>query len=186
MSGVLARRYTQGLFDYANEHGLVDAVDAGLQVVAQAMQQTPEFLALIEHPVVSSADKARMITEVFGAAVDPIVIRFIKIVLERGRGAYLIEISSAFHTQAEAVKGLISVRVQTAFAFSDSQVEQLQQQLSTALNKQARAVVEVKPELIAGYRIQVGNRVMDATVRGALEQFENKLQNHGAIEEGTH
>jgi F-type H+-transporting ATPase subunit delta len=186
MSGAVARRYTQGLFDYARDHGLTDATDAGLKVIADALTHIPEFKTILENPLISAPEKSRVITEVFGEMVDPVVIRFVKLLLDRGRGENLTDIYTAFHAKTEEAKGLISVHVESAFALNDSQVEQLQQQLSAALKKQARAVVEVNPELIAGFRVQVGNRVMDATVRGALEQFGNKLLNHGAIEEGTH
>lgn len=186
MSGAVARRYTQGLFDYATEHGLMDAVDAGLKVLSDALDSTPEFKSLIAHPLVSAEEKIGVVTNVFGSVVDPVVIRFVRLLLERGRGEYLQDVYESFHAQAEAAKGLVSVRIETAFALTDEQVDQLQKQLGTALNKQARAVVEVNPELIAGFRVHVGNRVMDATVQGALEQFGSKLLDHGAIKEGTH
>ena len=182
MSGVVARRYTAGLFDYAQDHGIVDVVDQGLKLISDTLTQHPEFKLLLEHPLIRAEQKTAMVQEVFGQALDPVVTRFVNLLIHRGRADQLQAVYAAFHALAEEAKGVIGVRVQSAFPMNKQQVAELEQQLGTALNKKVHAVVEVRPELIAGYRVQIGNKVLDATVKSALRQFRGKLLRHGAVQ----
>ncbi|MCL6636928.1 MAG: ATP synthase F1 subunit delta [Alicyclobacillus sp.] len=180
MSSAVARRYTRGLFAVAQAHEKVEAVDAGLATVAQALQDNPRFQALLESPVVSEADKQRMLAEVFAFAVDPLVQRFLRLLVSRGRSDQIRAVAAAFHDLAEAAAGRVEVTVESAFPLADAELQALQERLSAALHRQARAQVVVNPELMAGVRIRLGHRVLDATVLGALHQFEQRMANRSA------
>jgi F-type H+-transporting ATPase subunit delta len=174
MSGV-ARRYTAGLFDYAKDHGVVDVVDQGLKLVADTLTEHPEFQSLVENPLISAERKIQMINEVFGQSLDPVVTRFLGLLIRRGRADQLKAVYASFHALAEQAKGVVGVTVESAFPMTDEQVAEFERRLSAVLNKQARVSVVVNPELIAGYRVHVGHKVMDATVSGAVQQFKHKL-----------
>ncbi|MCL6517170.1 ATP synthase F1 subunit delta [Alicyclobacillus sp.] len=180
MSGAVARRYTRGLFSYASEHGLVRDVDGGLAVVADALRGEPKFRALLEHPLISVEEKAAMLDRVFGQAVHPIVLRFLKLLIQRGRADQTLAVADAFHTLAEEAEGLISVAVESAFPLPEAQARELEERLGQALNKRVRAVVSVNPDLLAGVRIQVGHRVIDASLVNAIQQFARNLAQRGA------
>ena len=176
----VARRYTAGLFGYAQEHGVLNVVDEGLKVVAQAVAENVQFKNLLEHPLISADRKAVMVDDVFGQAVDPVVTRFLKLLIENGRADQLQAVYTSFHTLAEDARGVVEVTVESALPLNAEQVAEIEKQLSSVFNKKAQAVVQVKPELIAGYRVQVGNRVLDATVKAALRQFSGQLLHRGA------
>lgn len=49
------------------------------------------------------------------------------------------------------------------------------QSLKAALSKEIEAVVEIDPDLIAGYKLQLGNRLIDSSVKNALRQLSVAL-----------
>jgi len=175
----IARRYTVGLFGYAQEHGVLNVVDAGLKVVADAVADHVEFKHLLEHPLITADRKTVMVNEVFGQAVDPVVTRFVKLLIDNGRADQIQDVYASFHTLAEDARGVVEVTVESALPLNADQVAEIEKELSSVFNKKAQAVVQVKPELIAGYRVQVGNRVLDATVKAALRQFSGQLLHSG-------
>jgi F-type H+-transporting ATPase subunit delta len=175
ISGVVTNRYAQGLFLVGQEHGVTHAVDEGLQLLAATFAEYPEFRSIIEHPVISTEEKLASIDKVFGEHLDGLVKRFLRVLFSKGRSAYVIAVAERFHQLSDEAEGKRTVVVESAQALGDGDAEKLDNELSKALGKEIHAEVEVNPELLAGYRIRVGNRVLDATVRGALTQFSERL-----------
>jgi F-type H+-transporting ATPase subunit delta len=185
LSGAVTNRYTQGFYAMADEHGVVEAVDRSLTLLADAISANPELKSLVEHPLISTDVKVKAISGIFDQNLDPVVYRFLHILFARGRSGYVVSIARRFHQLALDAEGRVSVSIESANPLSEEATKSLTDQLSTVLNKKVDAVVEVKPELIAGYRIKVGNRVLDATILGALTQFRDKLATASSGKEGT-
>lgn len=184
ISGAVTNRYTEGLYGAAKDGGVVDAVDISLQEVSKALDANPDFRLILENPVIPEAAKSKMVGEVFGGRVDDLCVRFLDVLIEKKRTVYIGAIAEAFHRRAEQDRGNVIVHVETAKELSDAEAKAIHEKLAAALNKEPQTVVEVNPELIAGYRFRIGNRILDATVRGALQQFAQKLTASGAVEEG--
>jgi F-type H+-transporting ATPase subunit delta len=58
---------------------------------------------------------------------------------------------------------------------SDEQVRSLVSALEAKHGRKINARVEIDPELIGGARIEVGDKVIDATVRGRLDAMAAAL-----------
>jgi F-type H+-transporting ATPase subunit delta len=59
---------------------------------------------------------------------------------------------------------------------SDEQVQMLVKQLEARFGKKIEAQVEIDPELIGGIKIVVGDTVIDASVRGQLQELAYTLK----------
>lgn len=175
LSGVVTNRYAQGLFLVTQSHGVTSAVNQGLQLLATTFAEHPEYKSIIDNPVINAKQKYEAVDNVFGENLDPLVKRFLRVLFERSRGEYVSAIAGRFGQLADEAEGKLTVTVQTARALGEEEAKQLDAQLSEALHKEIHAQLEVNPELLAGYQVRVGNRVLDATLRGALNQFSDKL-----------
>ncbi len=186
LSGAVTNRYTLGFYDYALEHGAVDKIDESLKLLASVISEHAELKNLLEHPLIDTEAKVSIIKNIFGDQTDPVVGRFLHVLFERGRSAYIVSIARRFHELTESAKGTLTVEIESAGPLSETETKQIENKLSLVFDKQVGALVRENPELIAGYRVRVGNRVLDATIRGALAQFSEKLLAGKAIKEGTH
>lgn len=184
LSGTVTNRYTQGLFLYAKGQDQVDATDSSLKGLADILQGHRELQTILSHPLIPADEKVNTLTGVLGDALTPLVVRFLKLLLERGRGEYVVAIYERFHELAQEAKGEMTVQVESAMKLSPLQLAGIEEQLGKSLGKKVTATLTIDPNLIAGCRIRVGDRVIDATVRGALSQLSQKLVN-GAVKEGT-
>ena len=185
LSGAVTNRYTEGLFLAADEHGLAEVVDQNLQLIVRVLKDNPQLQELLEHPMIRTAAKSTVVANVFGDTLDAVVKRFLQILFVRRRIQYIEAIASAFHTRLDAAKGRVQVSVETARALSDAELAVFLERVAQTLQKQVEPAIKINPDLIAGYRLQIGNRVMDATLKGALAQFNEKLLVNGAVKEGT-
>ncbi|MGZ9104185.1 MAG: ATP synthase F1 subunit delta, partial [Rhodoplanes sp.] len=66
-------------------------------------------------------------------------------------------------------EGVVEARIISALPMDVAQVKPLLEALERKYGRKVNAQVEVDPELIGGVRIVVGDKVIDATVRGRLD-----------------
>lgn len=185
ISGVVTNRYTQGLFAVATAAGSVERVASGLDTVASTINAHADLKVLMEHPLIDSDAKLDVLKRIFGETVDETVYQFIEVLFLRGRSTYVGAVATKFHELAEAAEGRVSVRIESANPLSDVERIRLEQSLARATGKKVSSTTGVNAELLAGYQIRIGNRVLDATLQGAINQFSEQLLAAGASEEGT-
>jgi|GEM_PF-947342 len=177
LSGVITNRYAQGLFQVTQKQGVTNAVNEGLQLLAQTLDEFTEYKAILESPVVTTEQKITAVEKVFGDQLHPLTTRVLYILFERGRSTYISAIAQRFSQLVDEAEGKLSVTVETAKNLSADEASELDAKLSTALSKEIHAKVEVNSALLAGYRVRVGNRVLDATLLAGLNQFSDTLKN---------
>lgn len=185
LSGAVVNRYARGLLEYAKTQGALDLIDAQLLELGESIQSSPEFSGLLASPVLSAELKLSTIDQVLKGAVRQDVRRFIAMVLHRGRGTYLVAIARRFHDMVDEAQGRLEVDIESAQPLTQEQTDAIVGMLANAFGKQIRPTIRENGSLIAGYRVQVGNRVLDATTQNALRQFRDSLLAGAVRREGT-
>ncbi len=175
LNGAVTHRYTQGLFLAAVDAGQVSNVDESLQALAAALAQTESFRRFFESPLVSFDQKQGVLHKVLSGRVPDVLLTFLAVLFKRKRAEYVSAIASAFRAHANDYYGRVDVRITSAKPLTEEQRESVTQSLKAALSKEIEAVIDIDPELIAGYKIQLGNRVIDSTVKNALRQLSVAL-----------
>jgi F-type H+-transporting ATPase subunit delta len=59
---------------------------------------------------------------------------------------------------------------------SDEQLKKLVADLETRFKRKIEATVSIDPELIGGVKVEIGDEVLDASVRGKLEAMAIALK----------
>ena len=181
LNGSVTERYTEGLFQAARNQGAVDQVDVSLGLVAQALQDIAQLRALLEHPVITPEEKAGIVAQSFGDALHPVVLTFLRLLFVRKRSAYIGAVREAFHAKANENRGRVEVYLESARELSQAQFDRITHDLEGATQKQIEAHVSVDPDLIAGYRLRLGNRIVDASISGFLSQFSDALSGRRVV-----
>ncbi|MEK7734511.1 MAG: F0F1 ATP synthase subunit delta [Pseudomonadota bacterium] len=99
----------------------------------------------------------------------------VRALVENRRLAVLPEIVEVFEELKNAAEARIEATVQTALPMSPDQIKALEQGLTRKLARQVTVTVTVEPSLIGGALVRAGDLVIDASVRGRLEQLAATL-----------
>jgi len=83
----------------------------------------------------------------------------------------LERIRALFEALRREQEGVVEARIISALPIAEEQVRPLLDALERKYGRKVNAQVEIEPELIGGVRIIVGDKVIDATVRGRLESM---------------
>lgn len=173
----LGRVYAEALLAAADKAGIADlAVEQLDQLTTGVLAEHPELAAVFASPRVSVDEKSRILDRLFADKLDPMVLRFLKVVAGRGRLGYVQYISSAARTLRDESLGRMVARVTSAVPLDDSLRGQVVEKLSAALNSQIVLRERVDPALIGGLVIRVGDTVYDSSVAGQLSGMAKKTQ----------
>ncbi len=171
----IARPYAVAVFRLAKEKNALAKWSEMLSFAA-AVAQDAQMRALIEDPKLASADVERMFLSVCDDRLDETGQNLIKLLVEYGRLALVPEVAEAFEELKALDEGTLDAEITSAVKIGDAEVKALVGQLQIKFGKKVDATVKVDPEIIGGIKIVVGDTVIDASVRGRLQELAYTLK----------
>lgn len=170
----IARPYAEAAFALAKERGELEKWSEMLALVAGVFQDE-QIQTALANPKLTAADIEKLMITVCGERIDGAARNLIQVLGANGRLAVLPEIRELFAHFKSEDEGLIEVRINSAYPLDNAQLEQVVSLLSKRYRKKISPSVAVDPELIGGVRMQVGDKVWDASVRGRLQSMAAAL-----------
>lgn len=171
----VALRYAQALFAVARERGVVDALDESLQGLSAVVAEHAGFRLFLQNPQVTLARKKELVQTAFGGKVEPVMMHFLELLLDKDRILYLRDIQAAFRTLVEDHKGLQRALVVTAVPLTDDLQERLVRKLAAMTGRQIILEKKVDPSVIGGVCVTMGDQILDGTVRTGLQRLRDVL-----------
>jgi F-type H+-transporting ATPase subunit delta len=101
---------------------------------------------------------------------------FLKVLAENQRIGSLPDILARFEALRAEAERTLDVVLTSASAVSDAQQQRIVDSLNKRFGKQVRLTVQLDPNLIGGARLQVGDRVIDGSVRTGLDKLATVLR----------
>ena len=172
VSGSSARRYAEALYQIALSENAMPAFGASLDGLRRAF--TPEVLRSLRNPGVPL--RARRAALDAATAAEPKAIRsLLGLLLERERIALFPQVADAYAELVERRAGIVKGRVTTATQLSANEREDLVRRLERSSGKKIRATFAVDASLIGGAMIQVGDRLIDSSLKAQLDELRREL-----------
>ncbi len=170
----IARPYAKAAFEEARAGNRLGAWSGTLRI-ASTVVQDPRVQNLLGNPAVSSAELAKLITDLAGPQLDEQGRNFVQTLAENRRLAYLPEISTLFDELKDEAEGVIDVTVTSAAPLANGESEVLSDALQRRLKRQVRLHCETDPALIGGAVLRAGDLVIDGSVRARLDRIAYEL-----------
>jgi F-type H+-transporting ATPase subunit delta len=143
---------------------------------ASAVIADAQISTIIEDPKLASADVERLVLSVTGDQLDQQGQNLVKLLLEYDRLALLPDVASLFEALKAQDEGTLEAGITSATKLDDAQINTLVTQLQAKFGKKVDATVTIDPEIIGGIKIVVGDTVIDASVRGRLQELAYTLK----------
>lgn len=172
LSGSAARRYAEALLDLAKAENAVAAYRASLDSLAAGI--SPGSIRALRDPSVPVKQRLAAIEAV--TTGQPKVIRSVLLLLEqRDRIGLLPDIARAYADLVDRRAGIVKAKITTAVALDNEQRQTFVKRLESSSGKQIKASFAVDEELIAGARVQLGDHLIDSSVRAQLDALRTQL-----------
>jgi len=170
----LARPYARAAFSLADQAGTVESWSALLEKASAAVQ-TDAMKRVIGHPKIDDARLSSLFDEVLGEAADSAFKSFLTVLMHYRRLPLLPEIAVQFETLRRASEQRLKVNVISAVEMGPDQLEKLATRLRERFGTDIEMETGVDGDLIGGLVVRAGDKVIDASVRGRLEQLGRQL-----------
>ncbi|WP_048601501.1 F0F1 ATP synthase subunit delta [Rubeoparvulum massiliense] len=175
MSSPVARRYAKALFEVTIERKTLDRTEEELQTILQALQDQPQLFTLLFHPKIGRDEKKKIVKEVFASILSQETENFLFLLIDSGRLATLTDIVHVYTKLANEARGVEEAVVYSTQALPEAELTKVAETFSQAIGKKLRVRNEVKPEIVGGLVVRVGDRVYDGSLRLQLQRFQNGL-----------
>jgi ATP synthase F1 delta subunit len=170
----IAQVYARSLFEVAKEQGKLDVVREQLGEFADALQSQRELQVFLFSPYFSTEEKKRGLRKVISDA-DPIVLNFLELLAEKHRMPVLFRIRRRFDELWEEENRLLRVEVTSAVELDRSVIEQIGDRVGQQTGRRVELASRVDPDILGGIVLQVGNSILDASIRNRLEKLRREV-----------
>jgi len=170
----IARPYAEAAFALARQHGELAKWSEMLSLLVNVYRD-PQFQARIAAPTVTSADIERLMLAICGERIDGHARNFVQLLVKNGRLSALAETHKLYEQLKSKDEGVVEANIESAYPLEDQQLEQIVSLLAKRYNKKISPSVGVDSDLIGGIKVQVGDKVWDASVRGRLQEMAAAL-----------
>ena len=181
VNGTIVRRYAEGMLLVAKDHGTILQLANELERLTTMLEGNKELRQIVEHPLIHAEAKMNILKGVFNESLSLSVYHLLSLLFKRKRAEYIIAIAHRYQQFAQEERGEITVEIETTKPLSDTEMAMWQERIGKATGKKVTPIVKINQQLIAGYRVKLGDRVLDATLSGALRQFDQKLKAAGTF-----
>ena len=170
----IARPYAEAAFKLARENKNLPAWSEMLALL-EAVVSDPLVSGRIGDPNFNSGALENVILGTLGERLDGHGRNLVQLLVHNQRVELVPEIRQLYEDLRREHEGVLEAKIVSALPIADEQVQQVVSALERKYGRRVNAQVEVDAALIGGARIMVGDKVIDATVRGRLDAMAAAL-----------
>lgn len=173
--GVISTRYAKALLKYVGEISDGDILCTQVMTLAKALDNVLQLRSLVESPAgVDEDEKVNLLKASLGGEMHPSLEKFIRVVLQNGRGKLFRQIFHGFISMYFRSKNILRAKL-----VSTVPSEKLEKVLSDMVKEKTgcEVVIEssVDPELIGGFVFTVDDVRFDASVAGQIDTLRRQF-----------
>ena len=183
MSRFRAQPYAKALLEVirADHPERMQEVIGALDAVAAALETVPDFERVMVTPTIDPETKTKILGEVLDALeiTEPIR-RFVHVVQSNYRLQHMRDIATCYRDFVDRELGRTRARIEVAAAYDETDRRRIAEVMSAVMGATVVADFVHNPELLAGFKVQVGSRVFDGSLVGQVD----RLSRQNVIEQG--
>jgi len=171
---VSGKRYAQAIFQLAVQQDQVDQWAGDLDSISRVLQDE-EFSSFLEHAKVPLAEKHRSIETVF-PDTNPLVRNLVALLISRGSVKLIGDVHLSYSQLVDEYRGRQRVEVTSAVSLDTAELERISRFVSELIQKEVVVSTEVDETILGGVIIQVGDQLLDGSVRSRLEGLRRQIR----------
>ena len=170
----IAEVYARALFEVAQEHETLDRIHEELDEFADALDGSRELQVFFFSPYFSSQEKKEGISKIVEGA-DERFVSFLELLAERHRMPVVFRMRRIVDRLWAEENKLLPVQVTSAVELDESLVKDIGERIQQQTGHEVDLSSKVDPDVLGGLVLQVGNMVLDASVRARLDRLRKQV-----------
>lgn len=170
----VARVYAEALFEVGRDKGNLDVLQQQLGQFADAVDRDRELQVFFFSPYLSTTEKGEGIERAITGA-EPELINFLELLVDKHRMTEVFRIRRELDELWKQENRRLDVTVTSAVELDQAVVEQIGQEVERQTGEKVDLSSRVDGDILGGIVLQVGNMVLDASIRSRLEKLRKSV-----------
>lgn len=177
----VAKRYALALFASSKAEGSLEKVRLDAELILESIRTAHDFKAVLRSPIIQSWKKKNLMNEIFEGKISTITQAFIGILCAHGRENITEDIFEQFFVYYNEETRRVPITVTSAVALDAVSKAAIESGIKTRYSKTPIADYHVDASLKGGLKVQIGDVLLDSSLRTQLERLRTSLLTNGTI-----
>jgi F-type H+-transporting ATPase subunit delta len=171
----VARRYAHAIFNLARDAGTVEAVGRDLKAASDTIYGSDDVRRFYLSPVFQRSKKEALLKQAFGPSLGTTALHALLLLVRKRREALLPAISNEYDALARDAAGKEPLEIVSARELAPNELNNIVVRLSRVYGKSFDVTQRIDASLLGGVRITMGDRRIDGSLAGRLEDISRQL-----------
>jgi F-type H+-transporting ATPase subunit delta len=172
--GSAPRRYAEAVFELAERDNALDRWRDDLRMAADVAAD-PDVDRLIDSPRVPLEEREAALQKALGGRLSPQAMNLVSLLARRKNLALLGPIAAEYQRLLNQRRGVVPAVITSARPLSADEDRAIRDRVASMTGATVDVTTEIDPALIGGLTVRIGDRLIDASVRGRLERLREQL-----------
>jgi F-type H+-transporting ATPase subunit delta len=169
-----ARVYAEALFEVGRDRRKLDALHEQLGELADAVAADRELQVFFFSPYFSSAEKRDGARRAISGA-EPELLNFLELLIEKQRMPEIFRIRRELDDLWKRQNRRLDVTVTSAVELDPAVVARIGEEIERQTGERVELASRIDGGILGGVVLQVGNMVVDASIRSRLEKLRKSV-----------
>jgi F-type H+-transporting ATPase subunit delta len=172
----VAEPYAEALIDLAKANDKLKETTNDMNIVSQFLANSNDLKKFLSNPLITKEAKKNVVKDILGEQIGANTLKFLLLLVDRSRVAILDGIAQKFLELSYKQESIEIAKITSSIQLSAEQQKEIASKLKTITGaKQIKLALKVDPQLIGGFTIEIGSKMIDTSIRGQLKQISYLL-----------
>lgn len=177
------RVYAQSLFELADSAGgrtRLEELSGEVDELGDFLRGQRELSEFMSSQIIAPEARDRSLRAIFEGKISDLLLRFILTLNRKGRLSRFLRIGEAFEEMVQEKFGRVEIDVYTRHPLPPDQLESIKSRLQEKMQREPVLHAYTDPGMIGGVKMQVGDRLIDASIATRLRKMRDLMTGEGA------
>ena len=168
--------YAEALLDLAKSNDSLKETTNDMNIVSQFLANSSDLKKFLGNPIITRDAKKNVVKDILGEQISGSTLKFLLLLVDRGRIEVLESIAQKFIELSYKQESIEIAKITSSIQLSADQQKEIAEKLKVITGaKQIKLALKVDPQLIGGFTIEIGSKLIDTSIRGQLKQISTLL-----------
>lgn len=172
---LVSERYAQALLELVSDNLSKEDILKELLDITESVKCSGDLNKVMTSPVISNDEKKNVISKLFENTTNKVILNFLKLLIDKNRFSMLESITKEYKNEINRLNNLLSINVTSAIDLTEDEKSAIKDKLSNILNKNIELEWATNPDIIAGLVFEVGDNIIDNSLRHKLQDLSRNI-----------
>nr|YP_009391433.1 ATP synthase CF1 subunit delta [Platysiphonia delicata]ARW59577.1 ATP synthase CF1 subunit delta [Platysiphonia delicata] len=164
--------YAEALLELGSNHNLTAEIKQDLSLISATLKNSKKLELFLVNPIIVTSKKKEILSKLFADKVNSLILKFLLVLVERRRINLINTIISKYLILTYKLESIVVAELFTAVELSEHQHKNIANKIKfITKSTNVNLVTNVNPDLIGGFVVKIGSKIIDTSLAGKLKQM---------------